>query len=114
MISVALLSKYLPAVISSSYLDIAGRGIAGIWIKCKSGCCNPCCCACGFNIGLFDETIITGTIMMIAVTCLVGSIVSERSGRRVALREQQAEFDPEISLHRIMIQYSTGRSQSAT
>jgi hypothetical protein len=47
----------------------------------------------GYDIGLFSEAVITGTIMMIAVTCLVGSVITERAGRAVALHEEQAAFD---------------------
>ncbi|MBN1600353.1 MAG: cation:proton antiporter [Chitinispirillaceae bacterium] len=104
MISVALFSKYLPAVISSKLLGYSGdEGMLIFGLSVNQAAATLAAVLVGFNIGLFDEAIITGTILMIAVTCLVGSIVSERAGRRIALREQQAEFDPEISLHRIMI-----------
>lgn len=57
----------------------------------------------GYDIGLFSEAVITGSIMMIAVTCLTGSIVTERAGRTVALHEEQAAFDASAAPHRIMI-----------
>ncbi|MBN1359332.1 MAG: cation:proton antiporter [Sedimentisphaerales bacterium] len=57
----------------------------------------------GYDIGLFSEAVITGTIMMIAVTCLVGSIVTERAGRTLAVHEEQAVFDASLAPHRIMI-----------
>lgn len=104
MISVVLLSKYLSAVISSKLLGYSkDEGLLIFGLSVNQAAATLAAVLVGFNIGFFDETIITGTIMMIAVTCLVGSIVSERSGRRVALREQQAVLDQEISLHRIMI-----------
>lgn len=57
----------------------------------------------GYDIELFSEAVITGTIMMIAVTCLVGSIVTERAGRTTAVHEEQAVFDASSAPHRIMI-----------
>jgi mannitol/fructose-specific phosphotransferase system IIA component (Ntr-type) len=57
----------------------------------------------GYDIELFSEAVITGTIMMIAVTCLIGSVVTERAGRAVAVHEEQAAFDASSAPHRIMI-----------
>lgn len=57
----------------------------------------------GYSIELFSEEVITGTIMMIAITCLVGSFVTERAGRTVAVHEEQAAFDASSAPHRIMV-----------
>lgn len=57
----------------------------------------------GYDIELFSEAVITGTIMMIGVTCLVGSIVTDRAGRATAVHEDQAAFDASSAPHRIMI-----------
>lgn len=40
---------------------------------------------------IFDETILNGTILMIAVTCFVAPIVTERYGRKMALAESAQE-----------------------
>jgi len=54
-------------------------------------------------VELQAEAVITGTIMMIGVTCLVGSIVTDRAGRATAVHEDQAAFDASSAPHRIMI-----------
>ncbi len=38
----------------------------------------------GYNLGLFDETVLNGTIVMILVTCTISSIVTERAARQLA------------------------------
>lgn len=38
----------------------------------------------GVEVGLFDGAVLNGTIAMVFVTCLVGPIVVERAGRRLA------------------------------
>jgi len=58
----------------------------------------------GFRLGLFGEDIVTGTIMMILVTCLVGAWVTDRHGRRAALEQQLPEnYDLSNAPQRIMI-----------
>lgn len=42
----------------------------------------------GFDIGLFDQNVINGTIILILISCLVSSFVSERAARRIAIQEK--------------------------
>lgn len=42
----------------------------------------------GFNLGLFGEGILNGTVLMILVTCILGPWLTERFGRRVRLLEE--------------------------
>lgn len=41
----------------------------------------------GFDLGLFDEKVVNGAIMMIFVTCILAPIVVQRYGRALALAE---------------------------
>ncbi|MBN1699691.1 MAG: cation:proton antiporter [Spirochaetales bacterium] len=43
----------------------------------------------GYSLGLFDEDILSGTIIMIMVTISAGTFVTERAGRYMALEEQK-------------------------
>ncbi len=104
MITAALLSKYIAAVVSRhllKYRSDDGNLIFGLSVN--QAAATLAAVLVGYNIGLFDETIITGTIIMIAVTCLVGSIITEKFARKVALREEQADFESQLTAHRIMI-----------
>ena len=42
----------------------------------------------GFRIGIVDENILNGTIVLILVTCLVASFVTENSAKRVLIEEE--------------------------
>ncbi|MDZ4679399.1 MAG: cation:proton antiporter [Saprospiraceae bacterium] len=48
----------------------------------------------GYNIGIIDENVLNGTIILILITCLVASFVTERAGRNLAIAE--LEKLPEI------------------
>lgn len=60
----------------------------------------------GLEIGIFDETVVNAVIVMILVSGLVGSTLVERSGRRVALDEDDRPYDPSEAPRRILIPIS--------
>ncbi len=43
----------------------------------------------GYDIGLFDQNVINGTIILILVTCMVSSFVTERAARKIAMTEKE-------------------------
>ena len=57
----------------------------------------------GFEIGLFDEAIINGTVVMILVTCLVGPSLVERYGRALVLKMEAAVPDIRDKPQRILV-----------
>lgn len=104
MIVVALAAKFLAAWLSQKSLGyVRDEGLLIFGLSVNQAAATLAAVLVGYNLGLFSEAVITGTIMMIAVTCLVGSIVTERAGKRVALREQQAAFDASTAPHRALI-----------
>lgn len=48
----------------------------------------------GYNMHIVDEHVLNGTVILILITCLVGSFVTENAGRRLAI--QEAESKPEL------------------
>jgi Kef-type K+ transport system membrane component KefB len=50
----------------------------------------------GFEIGLFDEFVVNGAIMMIFVSCILAPIVVQRHGREVALAEAIAPSEVDL------------------
>ncbi len=60
----------------------------------------------GFNIGLLNENVLNGTIILILITCLVASFVTEEAGRKLAITE--SERKPILSDHpeRILVPIS--------
>lgn len=49
----------------------------------------------GYDIGLFDDSIVNGAILTILVSCLVSPIVVDRYGRALALAEAEMASDSE-------------------
>lgn len=41
----------------------------------------------GFRLGIIDDNILNGTILLILVTCLVGSFVTEKAARKIMLED---------------------------
>lgn len=48
----------------------------------------------GYNMGIIDEHVLNGTVVLILVTCMVGSFVTQNAGRKLAIIE--AEKIPDI------------------
>ncbi len=57
----------------------------------------------GVEVGLFDDAVLNGSVMMILVTCVLGPSVVERYGRAVALQEEKAPHDPGRAPQRILV-----------
>lgn len=57
----------------------------------------------GYRIGIIDENVINGTIILILVTCLVSSVVTESAGRRIAINSNDRSAQPDDSSHETVI-----------
>ncbi len=44
----------------------------------------------GYKVGILDENVLNGTIILILVTCLVASFVTENAAKKIAVSEDQA------------------------
>ena len=60
----------------------------------------------GFDIGLFDQNVINGTIILILVSCMVSSFVSERAARKIAVEEKEVSHRNTEKNERILIPVS--------
>lgn len=57
-----------------------------------------------FDAEIFDEAVLNGTIMMIAVSCFVAPLVTERYGRKLAIEmEKEAGYDPSEAPQRFLV-----------
>lgn len=57
----------------------------------------------GVNLGLFNDAILNGAIVMILITCLVGSYFAEKAGKEVVKIESQKPPEVENIEQRIML-----------
>jgi Kef-type K+ transport system membrane component KefB len=60
----------------------------------------------GFDIGLFDQNVINGTIILILISCLVSSFVTERAARKIAIQEKEVVRKNPDKIERILIPVS--------
>ncbi len=67
----------------------------------------------GFEIGLFDEAVLNGTILMMLVTCIVGPVLTERYGRRLAAANAAAAFDEDETPTRVLVSLSNPETAEA-
>lgn len=61
----------------------------------------------GFQLGLLDEQVLNGTIVMILITCLISSFAVERASRKMALLEANDQENSEaVEGERILVPLS--------
>jgi Kef-type K+ transport system membrane component KefB/nucleotide-binding universal stress UspA family protein len=57
----------------------------------------------GVEVGLFDDFVLNGAVMMILVTCTLGPWAVGRWGRAVALRDEQRPYEAAEAPQRVMV-----------
>ncbi|MDP2716602.1 cation:proton antiporter [Rheinheimera sp.] len=63
----------------------------------------------GYEIGLFDEAVVNGAILMILVTCFLAPWLVDRYGRRIALTQQHLPEETSAE-QRIMVALAPGQA----
>jgi Kef-type K+ transport system membrane component KefB/mannitol/fructose-specific phosphotransferase system IIA component (Ntr-type)/nucleotide-binding universal stress UspA family protein len=67
----------------------------------------------GHDLGLFDQVMESGVVVLLMVTCIVGPWAVQKYGRTVALEEERRPYDPREAPARIMIPMSNPRTAPA-
>ncbi|RDV14389.1 cation:proton antiporter [Pontibacter diazotrophicus] len=57
----------------------------------------------GFDLGIINEDALNGTIVLILVTCLVSSFITEKAGRKLAIMESRRKPDLSDKPDRILV-----------
>jgi hypothetical protein len=86
VIVVAVLSKFLAAFILQllfRYSDAERNLIFGL--STSHAAATLAVTLVGFQLGLFDTNLMNTSILLILVSCLVGSVVTERASRRISM-----------------------------
>lgn len=89
--SVALFTKWLAAFATQKiykYCPEQGRLIFGL--SSSHAAATIAIVLIGYQIKLFDESVLNATIFLILVTCLVSSFVTDRAARRLAAKQVNA------------------------
>lgn len=57
----------------------------------------------GLQLGIIDEAVMNGVIMLILVTCIIGPFIVEKFGRTVAIADREQPYDPSDAPQRILV-----------
>jgi Kef-type K+ transport system membrane component KefB len=105
---VALFGKWLAAVFTSVVFGFSrqqGQVIFGL--SSSHAAATIAVILVGFNAGLLDENVLNGTIILVLITCLVASFVTEKAARKIAVQSADHVFDEhakdEILAERILL-----------
>ena len=104
MVVVALVSKWLAASAFGALFKYSRDEQGLIYgMSVNQAAATLAAALVGYDLGLFHDGVITGTIAMIAVTCFAGPVLTEKFGRRLAARARQAGDATGDFPHRIII-----------
>lgn len=104
---VAVLTKYLAALFSGMMFKY-NRDETNILfgLSVSHAAATLAIIKVGFDIHLFDQNVINGTIILILISCMVSSFVSERAARKIAIVEKDVVKRSNDRVERIMIPVS--------
>jgi len=104
MVPVALLSKWLAAKLAGAGLKYSAAESGLIYgLSVNQAAATLAAALVGYDIGLFDDGVITGTIVMIGVTCFIGPLVTEKFGRLLAASARKGFSESVGSPQRVML-----------
>ena len=87
---VALLTKWFAAEITGfiyKYTKYERRVMFGL--SASHAAATLAVIKVGYDMGLFDQNVINGTIILILITCMVSSFVTERAARKIAMADKE-------------------------
>lgn len=108
MTVVALISKYAAARLfgwSAGYSKLESSLVYGLSVS--QAAATLAAVLIGYRLNIFSEEIVTGTILMIAVTCLISSLITHYSGLKIAAGIQLSENSFSGQESRILIPMSS-------
>jgi Kef-type K+ transport system membrane component KefB len=98
--TVALLGKWIAAQLtrfSFNYSAAEGNVIFGL--SSAHAAATLAVILVGHNIGLIDDAILNGTVILILVTCVIASFVTEKAGRALLLETSSSPDQPVDAQH---------------
>lgn len=100
----AIVSKWFPAYFIQKifgYSAIQRRIIFGL--STSRAAATLAVILIGFKIGIVDETILNVTVLLILITTLISSFITEQAGRKLAVIESQRKPQPDKRPERILV-----------
>lgn len=93
--SMAILSKWIAAFLTQKLFGYSSTQRNVIFgLSTSHAAATIAVILIGYNVGLVNENVLNGTIILILVTCMVGSFVTANAGKRLAI--QESDRIPEV------------------
>ena len=107
LLLVGLLTKYIAAWVTSSIYKYSKyeRNIM-FGLSVSHAAATMAIIKVGFDIHLFDQNVVNGTIILILISCLISSFVTERASRAIAINEKEVARKTHDKIERILIPVS--------
>ncbi|MBE0662237.1 MAG: cation:proton antiporter [Bacteroidales bacterium] len=109
----AIVSKWVPAYISQKlfgYSVIQRRIIFGL--STSRAAATLAVILIGFSMGIVDETILNVTVLLILITTLISSFITEQAGRKLAIIESQRAPQLAVKPERILVPVANPKNVS--
>lgn len=105
MIAIAVSTKYIAAYLYGLITRIKKSEINLIFsMTVNQAAATLAAVMVAYRVGLFGESILTGTIMMIVATCFLGSLLTQKFAKQVVLEEKaNIDIGESIKTDRILI-----------
>ncbi|MCC9165366.1 cation:proton antiporter [Pontibacter harenae] len=104
MVVVATSAKWLAAFITQKVLRFSNtEGLLMFGLSNAQAAATLAAVLIGYRIGLLNENILNGTILMILVTCLISSIVTEKAAVKQAIVDNSQAPDLSEAPERILV-----------
>lgn len=111
MIVVALFSKWIAAFLTQKIFkyNSVERGLI-FGLSSAQAAATLAAVLVGYKLGILNENVLNGTIIMILFTCLISSFSAERSAKAMAVLESEKEPDLEEISERILVPISNPKT----
>ncbi len=111
MVSAVIACKYAASMLFARLAKFSkdeGRLIFGLSIN--QAAATLAAVIVGLRLGIFDESILNGTILMILITCIVGPVYTEKYGKKIALGHIKPPDHIQHGDERVMVGVSRAES----
>jgi Kef-type K+ transport system membrane component KefB len=102
--SVALLGKWIAARVTGRlfhYTKEQGKLIFGL--SSAHAAATLAVILVGYNLGLIDDHVLNGTIVLILITCVIASFVTEKAGKEVVLHMDNEPQQMVLNAQRVLV-----------
>ncbi|NCC49953.1 MAG: cation:proton antiporter [Spartobacteria bacterium] len=104
MVIMVTLSKWLAAWLTARFVKLSDDETYVLFgLSVNQAAATLAAVMVGVQIGLFNEAVLNGTILMILATCTIGPLVTERAGRRLAIQRDEEPEAHHETIERLLV-----------